>query len=333
MGKIVKVLVTGVGMGIGYGAIKALRREFGNSIKIVGVDAKKLSVGFYMANKSYVVPLANKPSYVPTMIEICKKERIDVVLPCTDHELLPLAMSMEDFGRVGSKVIVSPLDTINTCRDKWLTYTALHNKLPIVRSALPNNDNLEKALQFVHLPAILKPRGGHGSKNIYKINSLDDAYNFIKYIPNPVIQAWIDGREYTVDCLADKEGKILCVVPRVRIETIAGFSSVGMTVRNDKLIRIGKELGRLLKFVGPFNFQVRERDGEPHIIEINPRLAGSANISLEAGVNLAGITVRNALNMDIPDRIDFKDGIIVLRYIENIVITKDEQMAGNIYEI
>jgi len=96
---------------------------------------------------------------------------------------------------------------------------------------------------------------------------------------------------------------------------------------------MGKELGRLLKFVGPFNFQVRERDGEPHIIEINPRLAGSANISLEAGVNLAGITVRNALNMDIPDRIDFKDGIIVLRYIENIVITKDEQMAGNIYEI
>lgn len=324
----ITVMVTGCGGAIGQGAVKALRMGRMN-LRLVGVDVDPYAVCFYLKSKerllhkAYVVPKAEDPNYIPRIIDICRREKVDVILPCTDAELEKLSISKPQISRCGTRVIISPVETIRICRDKWLTYCRLNECLPIVRSAL-SDAGIDKALEFCGLPAIIKPRLGWGSRDLYKVKSAEEAGIVVSQVQKPVIQTWLQGEEYTVDGLTDRNGKVICIVPRRRIKVLAGVSSQGITVRDEKLIELGKKIPENLKIVGPFNFQVRKSDEGPKIFEINPRFAGTGILSVKAGANIPLLAVREMCNLRILPNIEFKEGLVVSRYLEEVFFQIDE---------
>jgi len=320
------ILVTGVGGAVGSGAVKALRMEFGKGVKIVGTDTSKLAPAFYIKDfldKSYLVPSANDPGFVQKLLDICKKEKVGVILPCTDHEVLPLSLKKERFIEEGIQVAVSPPETIKTCRDKWITYLNLSKYLPIAKSALPN-PNLKDALQFVGLPVLIKPRAGWGAREIYEAHTLEEAEILLRRVNNPLLQEWLDGEEYTVDGLADKDGRLMCIVPRRRIKIWAGLSLQGVTVRDEELVKLGKQIIESLTIIGPFNFQVRKSNGKSFIFEINPRFAGTGILSVKAGVNLPALIAKNLCGIGMSVSFDFKEGLIITRYMEEVYTSIEE---------
>jgi carbamoyl-phosphate synthase large subunit len=320
----VTVLVTGCGGAVGMGVIKALRMGSRN-LHLVGVDTDYYAPSFYLKskhyllNKIYVVPNAEDSNYISKIVEICHAENVKVIFPCTDPELEIIATSINEVTSSGVKVIISPSKTINICSDKWLTYENLNPHLPIIKSALPDT-GVEKALEFTGLPAMIKPRKGWGSKQATKIESIEEARFLLTRIPAPVIQKYLTGAEYTVDCLADRNGKVVCAIPRQRIKILGGISLQGMTVRDEDLIKLGKEVAKHLEFIGPFNFQVIKNCEETKIVEINPRFSGTGILSVMAGANIPYLALRDICNMRIPSQIDFEDGLILSRYFEETYI-------------
>lgn len=319
---LVTVLITGCGGAIGLGLAKALRTG-SKELHFIGADSDLYAAFFHLKRKrrlfsnTYTLPMADQPDYTQKIIDICRRERVDVILPGTDAELEKLSALKNKIAKIGTKIIISNPKTIKTCRDKWLTYRNLSACLPIVKSALPEI-GIEKALKITGLPAIIKPRLGWGSRQTYKVESAEKARIIMKSVEKPVIQTYLEGDEYTVDGLANSHGKALCIVPRRRIKVFAGLSFQGITVRDRQLIELGKKITHHLRIVGPFNFQAKKIDGKPTIIEINPRFAGTGILSVKAGVNIPFLALREICNMKIPNNIDFKEGVVMSRYFEEV---------------
>jgi carbamoyl-phosphate synthase large subunit len=325
--KTVKVLVTGAGGMIGIGIAKSLRFEFKKKIKIEGTDCSKFAPTFflpYLLDGFSIVPKAKDRNYIPKMLSLAKRKKIDIIFPGTDHEILPLSQEKKLFEKKGIKIIVSPPDTIKICNDKWLTYKELKNKLPIVQSFLPPFSKNKSLARKVGFPLIIKPRFGWGSRDIYKAGSASEIKVLLNKVKKPVIQKWLKGEEYTIDGLVNKDGKAVCVIPRKRMKTIAGVSSLGVTVKDKKLINLGEKISDVLRIQGPFNFQVRKDRNKYFILEINPRFAGTGILSVVAGANLPALALKEALGMKIPSSVSFKEGVMVTRYIEDVFISKNK---------
>jgi carbamoyl-phosphate synthase large subunit len=324
------ILITGIGGAIGLSVLKSLKMEFGDKYKLIGTDSSPLTPTFYMKkilDKSYLIPTANDDKYPTRLLEICKEENIDVILPCTDHELLPLSEMKDLFLKIGVKVIVSPSTTLQICRDKWLTYQTLHKYLPIAKTALPSYP-LEDSLQSVGLPAVIKPREGWGSRDIYKVHTVNETQALIQRIKNPILQKWVDGEEYTIDGFTDNKGKLIYAVPRKRIKKFLGLSSIGMTVKDSELINVGKNITQTLKIIGPFNYQVcKTTDGRTSLIEINPRFAGTCILSTKAGINIPALTITAPEKR--PLKLGFKENLIMYRFFDELYIEKDELLYSS----
>lgn len=107
-----------------------------------------------------------------------------------------------------------------------------------------------------------------------------------------VVQTLARGREYTIDVLADRDGRCVCVVPRLRIEVRSGEVSKGVTVRSPRLQDLaGRICAALPGAFGTLIVQVFV-DGPPDdaatdlaVIEINARYGGGFPLALEAGAD------------------------------------------------
>jgi len=321
------ILITGCGGAAGQGIVKALRNG-PDSMRLIGSDADPYAAVFYLKNsglrKVYCLPYGGSPNYLSEVIDLCRKENINAIFPGTDAELEKLAASREELAKCGAKVIISPFETIQICRDKWLTYNHFSKAVPIVRSAL-DEEGIESALSFTGLPAAVKPRIGWGAKQVYKVKSVSQAEILIKDISKPIIQTWLEGEEYTVDCLADKTGRVVCVVPRRRIKIFSGLSFEGVTVKDQKLIELGAKIAAEVPLYGPFNFQAKNVDGKPVIFEINPRFSGSGILTVKAGANIPLLAVQDAFGGKIPSEVGFDEGVVFSRYFDEVFFKKSEE--------
>ena len=154
---------------------------------------------------------------------------------------------------------------------------------------------------------------------MFRVQSAAEASILIREIDGPIVQTWLDGEEYTVDCLADRNGRVVCTVPRLRMKIFSGLSFVGVTVKNQKLIELGAKIAAKTQIYGPFNFQAKMINGEPVIFEINPRFSGSGILTVKAGANIPLLAVQDACGSTIPSEVGFVEGVAFSRYFDNVI--------------
>ncbi len=123
------------------------------------------SVAFQYADKRVVSPLIYDKNYIPFLLDYCKENQIQMVVPLFDMDLLVLARNKDKFSAIGTTVIVSNPEFIEICNDKWKTYEFLNaNEFKVPRTYL-KADDVKRALSEgeIHYPVIIKPRFGYGS--------------------------------------------------------------------------------------------------------------------------------------------------------------------------
>lgn len=168
---------------------------------------------------------------------------------------------------------------------------------------------------------MVKPRTGKGSINCFKAHDVSELDHYVKIVPQPIVQRFVEGKEYTADVMCDRSGGVLIVVPRRRIATIAGVSQTGRTERNLYLEELAFNISTQLKIIGPANIQFIVDGGMPQCIEINPRLSGGIPLSLAAGADFARMILHMAQGKEVlPVFGRFEEGLIMLRYDEGIFI-------------
>lgn len=257
---------------------------------VIGVDSGDLAPAIQFVNKFYKVHKYNENRYIEDLIAICKKEKIDLLIPLHEKEFLVLCENREKFKSIGTILLLSNIDIIRLCNDKWETYKFfIKNKINTPVSYC--RKDMERILkdkknESIRFPLIVKPRDGMGSKNVFKISTTNELEFFLNYVDEPIIQHYIKGIEYTIDVLCDLQGEIISVVPRERIEVKDGEVSKSKSVHNNKVIEYTIDLCKKLKGIGPITIQcIVTVEDEIEFIEINPRFGGGVPLTFECGVD------------------------------------------------
>ena len=185
---------------------------------------------------------------------------------------------MDEFSEIGTKIIISPKETIDIFTDKWKTYNFFkNNNIPTPDTSLAQDHPL------------IKPIHGRGSVGV----RIED-----KSIPMKglVSQEILTGIEYTVDVLCDFNGDPFYIIPRIRKGVQSGKSTQGQVRLNSKIDQFVRKICQKIKFQGPINLQCFEsKNGEIKFIEINPRIAGGMALGFAASENWVDLIVNNFL--------------------------------------
>ena len=235
--------------------------------------------------------------------------------------MLDFSKRAKSYEELGIHVLVSSPETIEITRDKWETYTHLKEIIPCPKSFI-NKSEID-----IDFPLFIKPRGGSGSIDAYKVNSKIELDFYWDRVDNPIIQEFLGGDEYTVDCLTDLEGNLVICVPRKRIEIKSGISTKSLTVKDEHLEKIAKSLVKQLAFKGPFFFQAkRDSFGRAKVTEVNARIAGTMCTHTLSEGNFHTLAVRLAMGEKIPPT-EIRYGVYLTRYWEEIYTTETEMKS------
>jgi carbamoyl-phosphate synthase large subunit len=307
-------------------AFKDALREEGIRGKIISSDISLLSAGLYVSDKHYITHPSTAEGFISEIIGICKKENIKLLVPTRNGELPVFAANKEKFEKKGTRVMVSMLDVIETCNDKYKLYRFLKkNDIPTPVTFLPHELDFAPS----RYPLLVKSRGGSGSKDVFKVKNEKELKFFIDYVPDPIVQEFIEGKEYTVDVFSDFKGKVLSVVPRERIEMVAGESYKAKTVKDIRIIEFAKNFAEKAGTVGHITMQLIKTGGSIKLIEVNPRFGGAAILGIKSGNNTPLLLVRLIAAKKVESQIGiFKENLIMLRYTKDIFISDGEVVEG-----
>jgi carbamoyl-phosphate synthase large subunit len=238
--------------------------------EVIGLNAapETEALGRAFCNDFHLAPLADTPQYLEFLV--ARLREVDIFLPFIDEELLAIAEGWPLLPKeLASRIAVSGPDVLRDCVDKCRFQQACQEAgLPVAPEAGA-------------APAFFKPRHGRGGKGVIEAR---DARMFEALRGRDgVVQRAISGEEFTVDAIFDREGQLLATSARKRLRA-AGVSTIGEVGFDESLHRLAARLGQRWRFKFAINFQsVRDEQGQDWIIELNPRLAGSAIFSTLAG--------------------------------------------------
>ena len=315
------ILVTSAGRRV------SLVKAFKDSSKLLKTNSKvfitdldpKTSPASYFADDSFKIGFFNDPNYIDCLLKICLNNKISIVIPTLDTELILLTNAKSVFKVNGIDIIISDLKLIKILRDKITTNT-FFNSLKIKTPIIFNKDNMK-------FPVFLKPLNGSNSRGIYKAENINEIKPSDLDSKNMMILENIDNTiydEYTIDLYYDKNSSLKCVVPRIRLKVVGGESNQGVTKKNEVLDYVKDRFSFLDGAIGCLTLQVfsnKSNPGDIIGIEINPRFGGGYPFSLNAGANFPEFIIREyILNEQIEYFDKWKNNCLNIRYENEIVI-------------
>jgi carbamoyl-phosphate synthase large subunit len=160
-----------------------------------------------------------------------------------------------------------------------------------------------------------------GSQQAFKVNNTEELYFYFNRIKNPIVQEFVEGKEYTIDCICGMDGRPVSVVPRERLEVRAGEVSKSRTCKDAAIIDAAVDVCEKLGAIGPITIQcIKTAQGDIKFIEINPRVGGGVPLTFEAGVDYGTILKKMAMGEKVEPLIGQFKEITMLRYDEAVFI-------------
>jgi len=310
----INIMFTGAGGPVSVSIIKLIREA---GYGIVGVDTEKDAVGGLFCDSFYRVPKANHADYIDTILSVCDRERVRLIVPGVDEELIALGRTRDVFLNSGIDIVLSDQKVIEVCNDKHEMFLYLKEKgFPSPNTYLPKEIKEPDILTY---PLVVKPKIGRGSRDIYNVNNGNELEFFSRYVNEPIIQEYLGGQEYTVDMLSNRQGKVLAIVPRKRLLS-KGVSIKGVVDMNPEIIHACRVIAESLPLSGPSNIQLFLNNGSFKIVEINPRLSGTVILTVMAGLNIPVEIIRMYMDENYTFRFgQIKDKLMIQRYWQEII--------------
>lgn len=318
MEKNLTIMITGAGSTMGQSVLKALlMSKYGKEVNLIVTNSEPMGASYYMSDRvsgRYIVPIAKDEAYIPRIIEICKKEKVDGIFSGTEHEVYALSNAADRIkAETGALVFLSRPEVINIGLDKYETYLCFKKHgIPFPETVL--FDDYKKLEASCGYPFFMKPRTASASRNIFKINNEQELFEK-KFDDSDkiVLQQYLDSDvEYTVESFCDKWGKVVGTIPMVR-ELGYGMSITGEILENKEASEVSALICETLKPEGAINVQLRIVDGKAIPFEINTRFSSTECIRAHYGYNSVEAVIDNYL-YDLPvDLTNWKPGMF-MRY-------------------
>lgn len=300
-------------------AKKTLSENGGGKVFAVDVmsDAptSKFADAFFTLNE-----IGDGVCYIRDLLEICKREQVDILIPTIDTELIPIASSIEEFTEIGTLVNIPSLEVVRLCRDKTSTRKFFEeNSIKTPRAFDVNLD-----ADSLSYPLFIKPRDGSASFNAFKIKTPRELEFFREYVKKPILQEFIDGDEFTIDAFCDRDGSPIHIVPRRRISVRSGEVLKGRIEKNREIIDATRDVLTKIKLFGHTTIQCIRNSFGVYFTEINPRFGGGAPMSIMAGANSIELLLKLKNAEEISYNENWRDGVEYSRFDDAVAFFSNE---------
>ena len=284
----------------------------------VAADANPLAPALYQADAYALVPRIDDPGYLPALRALVEEHDVRLIVPLTDLDQVLLARSREELP-AHSCCSPTPRPSSGSRTSTWHTCSSRsvgsRRRRPGCRATCPT---------MRAFPLLVKARHGFGSRHIYRAADRAQLGFFLGYTPvESIVQACLGGEEFSIDVFCDLDGRCLNAIPRTMIESKGGESIKGMSIKDEVLIELARDVAESLSIVGPANIQCfREADGTHFITDINTRFGGGFPLPLAAGGRYPELALALARGERPEPRLgDFREGIVMTRFFSDLSLT------------
>ena len=310
--KLLTILVSASGAPGTAALLRALRENGERPVRLVGTDMSERSIGRHLCDAFHTVPAGSDPGFPDAIMEICRTESVDAILPQSSFDLEGLAEHRQRFADEGIAVLVANPDAIRRSNDKAECYAFLQRiGVPTVDfRRVAGGAAVEQAareLGYPDRPVCFKPVFSSGSRGFRVLDpTVDRSHQLLRERPGAVgmrleeaveligedpmellVMELARGGERTIDGIA-REGRIALDHPKTREAMRAGLAMYFVTLEDEGLMEIARKIAAELSLDHFFNIQLV---GE-HVIEINPRIS---TIVYQDDLNIPYLGVKHAL--------------------------------------
>ncbi|HEY0259770.1 MAG TPA: ATP-grasp domain-containing protein [Lacisediminihabitans sp.] len=317
-----RVLVTGAGGPAGVAVIRSLLRRC--DLTVFAGDMDGWASGLYLvpAERRRLLEPGASDGFVPGLVDIVARDGIDVVISTVDVELSTLARRRAELAPA---VLAAPsAQTLEDCLDKLALARRCASTGRAPRTVLAGAEAAGIDWEF---PVFAKPRRGAGSRGIRTVPDRA-ALSALPADEDLIVQELLPGDEYSVDVLADADGRVVAAVPRTRARVDSGVAIAGRTLHDPELEETAAAVARAVDLVGVANVQLRrDRRGRAALLEVNPRFPGALPLTIAAGVDIPSLVVDLFLGERLPERLPFRD-LAVVRFLDDIILDPAEVLVS-----
>lgn len=337
--KEITVLITAAGNVFMPGTTACLRSVAERRIRLVGADMNEDPTILEMFDACYQVPRGDDPGYVDAILDICRKERVDAVLPIMSVELNALSLRRSEFEAEGIRLSVSEYEPLCIANSKTKLFDFMRSRdLPCAAYCNVNTaEQLEEAVLKLGYPrktVCVKAAEGSGSRGFRILDANRSRYDILFHekpnsvyttleellsiiaekgtMPEMMVMEFLPGTEYTVDLLADN-GQVLYAGCRRGLNVQSSIMLDGVVDDRPDILALCAAVVEALKLDGNIGFDIKLReDGTPVIMECNPRITAGIGAFLPAGLNLPYLCVKKLLGEPLPE-VSVRCGVVMRR--------------------
>lgn len=331
------------------GFFRCLKANGERNITIIGCDISEGEDSRLLVDKYYKVPRYTDTDYIDSILNICKKESVDVFFPHISMELPHVLERMPDFDKLGVKVAISDKDTLAIANNKYQLYEFMRQhgletpRYFLIDSPQTLREKIRE-LGFPEKPVCVKMTENSGSRGVRIVRprlskseafmhdkpsslnvSLEEMCEILdgcKPMPTIMAMEYFPGIEYTVDLLAD-HGKTLYIAGRMNTTSSMSIAQSSVVDKIDSAYQLCIDIVKELNLDGNIGFDfMLDENGKPWLTDLNPRVTATIILYLGAGLNLPYLRVKQLLGEPLPE-VNVKYGTKLIRKYRDILYNSD----------
>jgi len=285
----------------GAQACKVLRHE-GYKVVLVNSNPATIMTDPDFADRTYIEPIT------PATVEkIIRRERPDSLLPTLGGQTgLNTAAALAESGvlkKYNVRMLGANLASIRRAEERDRFKKTMQScGLEVPRSGYAHNwRQAEKILDFVRLPAIIRPSytlGGTGGNMAYNRQEYKEYVHWgLNLSPKDQIlieQSVVGWKEYELEVMRDRKDNVVIVCPIENLDAMGIHTGDSITVApaqtlTDKEYQIMRDAAiKIIRAIGVetggsnIQFAVHPGTGRLYVIEMNPRVSRSSALASKA---------------------------------------------------
>ncbi len=333
----VNIAVTGLNAidspGPGIAVIRGLKEAESLDVRVIGLAYESLEPGIFMhdlIDKTYQIPYpsAGKDSLLARLEYINSVEKLEMIIPNFDAELLPFIKLENKLHEMGINTYL-PTDKQFEERLK-LNLPAFGKKYNIRvphSKAIFSPAEIPGLIREFSYPVVVK--GQYYDAHIaYAPEQVQTYFNKVstKWGLPIIIQQHINGIEYNSTGLGDGKGNTIAAVPmRKQYITDKGKAWGGISIDEEEIVNMTRHFVSSTKWRGGFELELmKDISNSYYLLEINPRMPAWIYLSVGVGQNIPEALVKLALGMDVKPFTDYAVGKMFVRYSYDMIVDVEE---------
>lgn len=232
---------------------------------------------FYAYKENHILPTVDDPDFLVELNTLVVAKKIDVIFPSNSKVIDALLLHRDS---IQCDCLLPSSEVVSLTRSKRST-------IEILQDAIPTPTLYRSTGDVSAFPVFVKPDSGYGSQDAYRIDDKQalSKIDFDRYI----VQEFLPGREYTIDCLSNNDSHLLFASGRERARIRMGTSMHCEEISNELQELFTEYANRILEKIpitGHWFFQLKENANKQLVLlEIDIRIAGTMCFNRCKGVN------------------------------------------------